>query len=147
MKDETKDANEDYALRLRAKTYAEAWGKSPNPKEVSLIKLMGGVVAGVTLCFGLLYEVSIFKDKQLQREAKKAQQQYSILEKLADVDGNGKIFDIERTLMFERLDKNNDYHYDLDWRVIQANSNFWDYRETMRIEKAIKLYKHDIKLK
>ena len=148
MKDEAdKDKNSteygsDEYLRRAAEVYKEGWGKVSSKNPPSLRSRVIGVLCGTALCIGL-YSTDVYYDKQLKKEAQRAQRQYVVLEKLADLDGDGKLSGIERALMHERLDRDKLHHHDANWGDMQINSNFCSYRETYRIESAIKRYKAD----
>lgn len=100
-------------------------------------------LAGASVYIGL-YGLCVFKDKQLKLESTRAQQKYTRLEKLADFDSDGQLSDIERLLLFERLDKKQ-LSPEIPWKVIQHSSNVWDYATIYRIEQTIKLYEEDYK--
>jgi hypothetical protein len=150
MKDEAdKDKNSteygsDEYLRRAAEVYKEGWGKVSSENPPSLKGPAIFVLAEAALLLGLIYGMgSGYFDKQLKKEAQRAQRQYVVLEKLADLDSDGKLSGIERALMHERLEKDKLHYYDANWGDIQLNSNFWSYSETYRIESAIKRYQAD----
>ncbi|MBI2148763.1 hypothetical protein HYU23_03720 [Candidatus Woesearchaeota archaeon] len=115
-------------------------------------KLMYGaitIVGFVALVKGCI-ELYWIHNKQELIYDQKTTNDYLELEKLADIDHDGNLSNIEKTLMYERLDNCNNYS-DVAWNIFavrienkikEGRRIYWGPNEGARINRALRAYRN-----
>ena len=92
------------------------------------------------LGYGAVIGISYYRDRTDSKKTLEAQERFSELERLADVDGNNSLSKVEKDLMYKRLESNcvDALYYSvcLPWSDMHQVS-FWDLDT---IEKTIQEY-------
>lgn len=114
-----------------------------------------GVVTGLALagkgCLGMYR----FSDAQQSIEDHKTTSNYLELKALADVDGNAELSEIERKLMYARLDENRSGMGADSWRwediakraeerIHNIEKVYWFANQSSRISHALAIYRGEI---
>ena len=102
-----------------------------------------GLVKGVSSGIALLNRLEERRDNETTRS-------YLELKKLADIDDNGTLSDVEKRLLYERLDASKGYT-DIQWKHlanitderIERNDITWIPSDMNRIHHALSIYKKE----